>query len=241
MIRLVLFDMDGTLLDGRVVEALARALGYWPEAQRLFADYRAGSIEAKAVSARLASHLRGVPESRVREVAATVPLMPGARELVAELHERGVATAILSDSYVPAVEVTASRLGIGHVLANELPGPGGLCLGTAVSPTKGDACDEACVRFNLCKREGALRLAGRLGVDVGECAMIGDGEPDACAFRAVGLSIAFRAPPQVRAVAQHAVEEPDLGRVLPLLEPHLPPGRKRGVRRPTGTAGSLAR
>ena len=209
-LQLVAFDMDGTLVD---VESS------WAEVHHFFHDSNEAALQAflhdeidDLEFARRDVALWRLHEPRMgvrhlRGILDRVPLMPGAGELIRDLKERAVTTAIVSGGIDVLAERLGRTLGIDVVLANgfEVASDGRLLSPKIRVPIKG--------------KEGVLRqLQARLGIPPERTASVGNSEIDVGLFRASRIGVAFcPEDAEVRAHASHVVEERDLRGVIPLL------------------------
>jgi phosphoserine phosphatase len=201
---LVCFDMEGTLLDGETLDTLAARAGVEGEVRRITELAMGGRMDFRqAVEARL-SLLRGMPVAEVVDVADSLPLMPGAEELIARLKERGVMTGMVTGGFSLVADRVAERLGLDFCVSNEIHEKDGALTGgfeLAVSGNKGEIM-----------REQARRLgAGRVFA-------VGDGANDIGMIRAADVGIAFCAKPVLEKEAAHCVKEKDMMRILKILE-----------------------
>lgn len=228
MLSLVAFDMDGTLVD---VESSWAAVHQAfddenIEGLRAFMEDRIDDEEFVRSDVRLWQRHR--PDLTLAEIAtilSSVPLMPGAVGLLRALHDRGVATAIVSGGLDLLAERIGRELGIDHVYAN----------GLRADP-KGRLTGGGIIRVPIWGKEAVLEaLQERLGIGPEATASIGNSEIDAGLFRRSRIGIAFCPEDDaIRAVATTVVEERDLGRCLaPLLVdgPPAPAGRSPPAKR----------
>ncbi len=210
-IRLVAFDMDGTLVD---VESS------WAEVHHHFRSSNEAALQAflhdeiddmefaRRDIALWRQSEPGISLRHLERILAKVPLMPGAKELLSALKRRGVVTAIVSGGIDVLAHRLGRELGFDVVLANGfVTGQDGRILRPRIRvPIKG--------------KEGVLRrLQQDLGIPPGSTASVGNSEIDVGLFRASRVGVAFcpeDAP--VRQGASHVVEERDLMQVLPYLE-----------------------
>jgi phosphoserine phosphatase len=138
---------------------------------------------------------------------------------VAALKARGVATAVLTDSYVQAAEVARRRVGADHAMGLILVEDDGLLTGDVRPPSELPSDDFSCEYSYLCKEKGVKALADRYDVALEDTVMVGDSDPDACAMRVVGRSIAYDPlGSRVREHATHECKTKDLREVLEILE-----------------------
>ncbi len=214
-IRLLVFDMDGTLVD--VESSWAHVHHHFgdanPEGLRRFEANEIDDEEFVRSDVRV--WWRHRPELTIGEVDAIlagVPLMPGARELFRRLRERPVRTAIISGGIDLLANRLKADLGIDVALAN----------GLAVDPN-GRLTGEGIVRVPIHAKEQVLaELQARLGIGPDETASVGNSAIDVGLFRRSRLGVAFLPEDDtVRAAADMVVTEKDLGRVYDAIAPHL--------------------
>ncbi len=205
--RLVVMDVDSTLIRDEVIELIAAHAGCEDEVAAVTAAAMAGDLDfAQSLVARTAL-LAGLPVETLEEVRAEVRFTPGARTLVRTLHGLGYRVALVSGGFAEVVEPLASELGVRHVRANRLEVADGRLTGRLAGP--------------IVDRPGkatALRdFAAELGIPMRRTVAIGDGANDLDMLAAAGLGIAFNAKPIVRAHADASVNVPYLDSVLYLL------------------------
>ena len=212
MLRLVAFDMDGTLVD---------TASSWKAVHDHFHDHNdeglrrflANEIDDREfirLDVRVWwKHAPALTVSDLARILADVPLMPGAAALLRRLRERGVRTAIVSGGLDVLAERVGRELDIDHVLANGVRiGPGGR------------VTDEGIVRVPIHGKEGVLAALQRtLGIGPEETASVGNSEIDVGLFRRSRVGVAFLpADEEVRRAATHVVSERELSRVGDVLE-----------------------
>ena len=206
--RLVVMDVDSTLVQGEVIDMLAaHAPGGAEEVARITEAAMRGEIDfAESLRARV-ELLRGVEEGVLDEVYAAIVLAPGARTMVRTLKRLGYRFAIVSGGFSQITDRLAADLGIDYSRANELEIVDGRLTGGIV----GEIVDRA-------GKARALRdFAAASGLGVGAVVAIGDGANDLDMLNAAGLGIAFNAKDVVRAAADTAVNVPYLDAIMYLL------------------------
>jgi phosphoserine phosphatase len=205
--RLVVMDVDSTLVQGEVIEMLAAEAGCAAEVARVTAAAMAGELDfEESLRARVAL-LAGLPVEAVDRVRAAVRLTPGARTLVRTLKRLGYAVGIVSGGFTAVTDDLVAELGLDHALANELAVHDGRLTGGVV----GAVVDRAA------KAEALRRFAALEGLPLAQTVAVGDGANDLDMLAAAGLGIAFNAKPVVREAADAALSVPYLDAVLFLL------------------------
>lgn len=205
--RLVVMDVDSTLVQGEVIEMLAAEAGCEQEVARVTAAAMAGELDFEASLRARVALLEGLPVAAVDRVRAAVQLAPGARTLVRTLKRMGYAVGVVSGGFTAVVDDLVASLGLDHALANELEAVDGHLTGRVV----GEVVDRAG------KAAALRRFADLEGVTMAQTVAIGDGANDLDMLEAAGLGIAFNAKPVVVDRADTALSVPFLDAALFLL------------------------
>ena len=205
--RLVVMDVDSTLIQDEVIELLAAHAGREREVAEVTAAAMRGELDfAESLRARTKA-LAGLPENVLDDVRAAVRLTAGARTLVRTLKRLGFTVAVVSGGFIEVVGPLAEELGIDHAHANRLEVVDGVLTGNVV----GEIVDREG------KAEALRRFAAQERLPLSRTVAIGDGANDLDMLAAAGLGIAFNAKPIVREQADTAVNVPYLDAVLYLL------------------------
>ncbi len=205
--RLVVFDMDSTLIEAEVIDELAKEAGVGDQVAAITEQAMQGKIDFTESFKRRVGLLKGLDESVLAQVAERLPLSEGAEELVSNLHGLGYKTAILSGGFNYFADYLQRKLGFDYVYANELEIEGGKVTGR-VTGTVVDGKRKAELLREIAKREG-VRLEQTIAV--------GDGANDLPMLSIAGLGIAFRAKPLVRQSAKQAISTLGLDGILYLI------------------------
>jgi phosphoserine phosphatase len=193
--RLFAFDMDSTLIEGEVIDELAKLAGVAGEVVKVTEAAMRGEIEFQESFRRRVALLRGLKETRVRELLDTIPLVEGAEQLIGTLKMLGYKTAILSGGFNFFAQHLQTRLGIDYVFANDLDIVDGVVSGEVRTPIVDGA-----------RKAELLRQIARLeNISLDQVVAVGDGANDLPMLGIAGMGIAFRAKPLVRQTASHAV------------------------------------
>lgn len=202
--RLVVIDVDSTLIQNEVIDLLADEAGCGDAVSAITGQAMAGEIDFEAALRARVMLLAGLDVSALDRVRERVALTPGARTFVRTLHRMGFRVAIVSGGFTFVTDDLAERLGVDHTAANELEIVDGRLTGRVV----GGVVDRQ--RKAVVLRE----VAALEGISVDQTVAIGDGANDLDMLAAAGLGIAFNAKPIVRDQADAAVNVPYLDAIL---------------------------
>lgn len=205
--RLVVFDMDSTLVSIEVVDELARAAGRYEEVAAITARAMRGELDFEQSLRARVGLLAGTSEEVLERIAAELPLTEGAAHLAEALKARGIRLAVLSGGFVPPVEALRERLGFDHAHANRLEVRDGRFTGDLVGPIVGPEQKAALLE----------EIARKEGVPLREVVAVGDGANDRLMLEKAGLGVAFRAKAALRQVADATLDVGGLEGILPLL------------------------
>ena len=205
--RLVVFDMDSTLIEAEVIDELASIAGVGDKVSAITERAMRGEIDfSESFRERLAL-LRGLEETALQEVASGLKITEGAEHLISTLRKLGYKTAILSGGFTYFARHLQQRLGIDFVYANELD----IADGRVTGEVSGAIVDGAR------KAELLTQLAQQEGVDLQQVIAVGDGANDLPMLSIAGLGIAFRAKPLVKQSAEQSISTLGLDAILYLL------------------------
>jgi phosphoserine phosphatase len=205
--KLVVMDVDSTLIQQEVIELLGAKAGREGEIREITERAMKGELDFEASLRARVKLLVGLPESVLAEVRSEIALTPGARTLVSTLKKLGHSVAVVSGGFTAVIEPLLRELEITHYRANTLEVKDGLLTGEVL----GEIIDRAA-------KATALRdFAAIEGVTLEQTIAIGDGANDLDMIAAAGLGIAFNAKPAVKAAADSSLTAPYLDSVLYLL------------------------
>jgi phosphoserine phosphatase len=205
--RLVVMDVDSTLIQDEVIDLLADEAGVVEQVAAITEAAMRGELDFAASLHERVALLAGLPESVFARVIERVRLTPGARTFVRTLQRLGYRTAIVSGGFTPVTDHLRTELGLDHAHANTLDVVDGVLTGRVV----GDIVDRAG------KARLVAEIAAREHVALDQVVAIGDGANDLDMLAAAGLGVAFNAKPAVRAAADASVTVPYLDAILFLL------------------------
>lgn len=205
--RLVVMDVDSTLIQDEVIELFAAHAGCEDKVAEVTAAAMRGELDfEQSLHARVAL-LAGLDASVVEKVRAEVRLTPGARTLIRTLKRLGYQVGVVSGGFTQVTDDLKERLGLDFAQANTLE----IADGRLTGRVTGEIVDRAG------KARLLRRFAAEAGVPLSQTVAIGDGANDLDMLNAAGLGVAFNAKPVVREAAHTAVNVPFLDTVLYLL------------------------
>lgn len=205
--RLIVFDVDSTLVQGEVIEMLAAKAGAEGRVAAITDAAMRGELDfAQSLEQRVAT-LAGLPATVIDEVADQLELMPGARTTLRTLRRLGYACGVVSGGFRRIIEPLAEELMLDYVAANELEIVDGTLTGRVIGPIVDRAGKATALR----------EFAQHAGVPMAQTVAVGDGANDIDMLAAAGLGIAFNAKPALREVADASLSHPYLDTVLFLL------------------------
>ncbi|WP_369133788.1 phosphoserine phosphatase SerB [Modestobacter sp. I12A-02662] len=205
--RLIVLDVDSTLVRGEVIDELAARAGRAAEVARITAAAMNGELDfEQSLRARVAV-LAGLPVGVLDEVREHLVLTPGARTLIRTLQRLGFRCGIVSGGFTQITDQLADALGLDFAAANTLEVADGKLTGGLV----GEVVDRAG------KARALARFAAEHGIPLEQTVAVGDGANDLDMLNAAGLGIAFNAKPVVREQAHAALNQPYLDAVLQVL------------------------
>lgn len=205
--RMVVFDMDSTLIDAEVIDELAKEAGVGKEVSEITEMAMRGELDFAQSFARRVGLLKGLPEEVLEVVAKRLRLTEGAERLIRTLQKLGYKTAILSGGFTYFARKLQAQLGIDYIFANELE----IVDGKVTGRVTGQIVDG--------KRKAELleELAAKENIGCQQVIAVGDGANDLPMLSRAGLGVAFRAKPVVKKTARHAISNLGLDAVLYLI------------------------
>jgi phosphoserine phosphatase len=205
--RLVVLDVDSTLVQGEVIEMLAQHAGCAAEVAEVTEAAMRGDLDfAESLRARVRL-LAGLDAGALDDVRRDLVLARGARTFVRTLKRLDYRTAIVSGGFTQVTDALVETLGIDYAAANTLEVVDGRLTGELLGP----------VIDRAGKAEALQRFAREAGVAVTQTVAIGDGANDLDMLAVAGLGIAYNAKPVVRVAADAALNVPYLDAILFLL------------------------
>lgn len=208
--RLVIMDMDSTLIRIEVIDELAAMHGVGEQVSEITRRAMGGELDFEQSLRERVGLLRGLSVEKVHALAADLPITEGAREMLRVLRKLGFKTGVISGGFTFAAYALKDKLGLDYAYANELVEADGVLTGEVKQPVvspqrKADLLDA---------------IAQREGIALEQTIAIGDGANDLAMLERAGLGIAFHAKPRLREQADTALRAGGLDRILYLLGLH---------------------
>ncbi|MFI0486454.1 phosphoserine phosphatase SerB [Actinomadura sp. 9N215] len=205
--RLIVMDVDSTLIQGEVIELLAQHAGCLDEVAKVTEAAMRGELDFEGSLRERVALLAGLDASAIDDVRDKLQLAAGARTMVRTLKRLDYKFAIVSGGFTQVTDALVDDLGIDYSAANTLEIHNGKITGRIDGPVIDRAGKAAALE----------RFAREAGVPISQTVAIGDGANDLDMLQAAGLGIAYNAKPVVREAADTAVNVPYLDTIVFLL------------------------
>ncbi|HET6589034.1 MAG TPA: HAD family phosphatase [Candidatus Nitrosocosmicus sp.] len=209
--KLVAFDMDGTLIQGRLIEVLSRKYQISDKVKSIQNEKSLLGFQKTEIIAKL---LTGIRVEDVVQSIDSIPIMHNAKKMVGWFKNNGYYTGIITDSYTIAAEVVARKLGLDFCAANELEVRDGIITGEISMPLGWEKNNCPC-QISICKRYHLSLYADKFDVEIKNTIAIGDTRGDICMINHAGLGIAFM--PKDNEIIRHSkniIRNPDLNEIM---------------------------
>ena len=210
--KMLILDMDDTILQGRFIHAAAYRFGFEKEILALRRDFEGDPV---MLTKSIALLLKGRSYDEFISVAESLPLIEDVERVVAELKKRGYIVGIVSDSYTVISEYIKHKIGAHFSLANEMSFSHGICTGEVHLPSFFFKNETSICQHNTCKTNAVQAIARQYNIDMKNIIAVGDSRNDLCMILKSGLGIAFCSKDDVlREFADVAIEEPSFNELL---------------------------
>ena len=205
--RLVLFDVDSTLIEQEVIDLLGARASRGEEVSRITAQAMAGELNFdEALKARVAL-LKGLPESVFQDVLGDISFTPGAESLIDELRRSDYRIGVISGGFLNVLDSLLKDFHLNFVRANSLEVVDGYLTGQIIGTV-----------INRSGKAQALKdFAQMSGVQLSECVAVGDGSNDLDMIQLAGLGVSYRGKEILNQAADVVIEEPGLDQLLKYL------------------------
>ncbi|NDI11261.1 MAG: phosphoserine phosphatase SerB [Actinobacteria bacterium] len=205
--RIVMLDMDSTLIEQEVINLLGQSAGQSNEIAQITEKAMAGDLDFKSALIKRVALLKGLDQESLHRVRDQITLTKGARKLIEELHHQGHKVGVVSGGFIEVIEPILKSLKVDFYRANKLKIEKGVLTGDIDGP----------IIDSHAKRIALEDFATQEGISLEQTVAIGDGANDLEMIKAAGLGIAFNAKPKVAAAADTTISNQDLSTVLLLM------------------------
>ena len=203
-LKLAVFDFDSTLMDGETIDFFAEELGIGEQVAAITEEAMSGRLDFFESLQQRAALLKGLDFSVVKKISENLPYMPGAKETIAALKEKGLTVVCFSGGFRTATGYAKDILGYDADFSNVLHEKDGKLTGLV----GGD------MMFSHSKGDMLVRLQNILGVTEEETLVCGDGANDLSMFAHAGTRVAFCAREILEKEANIIIKEKDLTKIL---------------------------
>jgi len=205
--RLVVMDMDSTLIQVEVIDELAKSAGHGEEVRGITSKAMNGELSFNESLNKRVELLRGLDENVLDEIYHNIPFTPGAKKLVKILKKLGYKTAVISGGFTFFTDRLKNELGLDYAFANELEIKDGKLTGKVLGEIiNGES-----------KAEILEDIADKENISLDQVVAIGDGANDLLMLDKAGLGIAFNAHKTVREKADYNISQENLDSIIYLL------------------------
>lgn len=195
--KLAMFDMDGTLLDGRTIVIFSEIKGFKDKLIKVLKS----NTQPYQKSIKIAKFLKGQESMELLEIFHKIPLQNNIRKISTELNERSIKTAIVTDSYQFIADDLKERLHFDYAFANDLIIKNKIVTGDLIlNNIKKEICHQNKI-YSICKGMILTGLCYKLNIKSTEVIAVGDGVVDIGMIKKAGLGIAYKAPSHVQKYA----------------------------------------
>jgi phosphoserine phosphatase len=205
-LKLACFDMDGTIIDGRLVEVISKKFGLYDQIKQIQND---SSIFGYIKTQKIASILKGIDEKELVIAIDSISLMKNCQNIINLLKKNNYKIGIITDSYIIAAKILVNKLGLDFVAANVLQISEGLITGEVRMPLGWDKINCNC-KISVCKRYHLEMYARKYGIDMKNTVAIGDTRGDICMVNNAGIGIAFMPKDDCIGKHKNLINRPDL-------------------------------
>jgi phosphoserine phosphatase len=202
--RLAVFDFDSTLMDGETIDFLASELGLEEKVKAITEEAMAGRLDFFESLTTRASLLKGLDQSKVEKICVSLPMMPGAKEMIKTLKDKDYTVVCFSGGFRLATSDFRQKLGFDADFANTLHHKNGKLTGLVGGE----------MMFGYSKGHMLQRIQNIMGISSSDTIVCGDGANDLSMFDYADKKVAFCAHEILKREANIVIEEKDLTKVL---------------------------
>lgn len=185
--KLIVFDMDNTVLRGRFVDTCANTFGFMDKLMEI----RSSETDGISRTKQIATLLNGKSLADLVSVADHIPIVNDTKEIISELKSRGYIVGIISDSYDCITDHIKNKLDMDFSLSNELEFSKSICTGEVKIPSFFFSNPNSLCKHTFCKTNALMSLTKKYNIKKENCIAIGDSLNDLCMIKEAGIGVAF--------------------------------------------------
>lgn len=205
---LLIMDVDSTLIQEEGIDLLGEEAGVGDKIADITKRAMNGELDFRQALEERVGLLKGLPVSIFEHVISRIHFTTGAEKLVSEMHDRGYKVAVVSGGFHEMVDSLAKRIGLDYVKANRLDIQNGVLTGKILGE----------IVTKETKKASLIEWATKNNIKLSQTIAVGDGANDVPMIKTAGIGIAFCAKPIVRKEAPYQINEPNLYRVVDILD-----------------------
>jgi phosphoserine phosphatase len=207
LIKLIAFDLDNVLIDGEVIDEMAKVKGVEAKISEITRQAMEGELDFETALKQRVSLLKGASVEEIKKVMNEIPLMKGANETIIHLKKKDYKIATITGSFETIAQRMKDELDFDYTFSNSLSEENGFLTGEVTGPlVKGS------------KSEILKKIMKIEKISASECAAVGDGANDISMLEEAGLGVAFNAKPVLKEIADIVVEKKDLRELIKVFD-----------------------
>jgi len=207
LIKLIAFDLDNVLIDGEVIDEMAKVHGVESKISEITRQAMEGELNFESALKKRVSLLKGASVDEITKVMNEIPLMKGAKETITHLKKNNYKIATITGSFETIAQRIKDELNFDYAFYNSLSEENGILTGEVTGPlVKGH------------KSEILRKIMKIEKISSSECAAVGDGANDISMLEEAGLGVAFNAKPVLKEIADVVVEKKDLRELMKVFD-----------------------
>lgn len=211
MRKMVVFDMDNTVLQGKFIDACAKKYNF-RQALALLQNIDKNSI---SLAKRIGSFLKAKPVQELVRIVDDIPLIRDIPDVVNELKHRNYDVALVCDSYDIIAQHVAKKIGADYYLSYQLRQIEHICTGEVTIPSYFHYSEDSSCDHPVCKTNALRHLCRQQNITFQNCIVVGDGETDACMLHHAGIGVAFCTSSElVRKMSEKQIDRPAFSELL---------------------------
>ncbi|MDD1776181.1 MAG: phosphoserine phosphatase SerB [Candidatus Methanomethylicus sp.] len=205
--KIIVFDLDGTLIDQEIIEELAKAAGVLEEVRAITRLAMEGKMDFRKALEERVGLLKGLPASKMDDIRASIKVPLNVQDLVRHLKDLGFTIGIVTGGFDFVANSVGSILGADYVFSNRLSLKDGKLTGQVEGEMVGPEA----------KLKAIKKISDDMGVGLESCVAVGDGANDLFMIESVGLGIGFKAKMVVKERAPGVINTDDMKVLLALI------------------------